>query len=46
MFRLSMIRTCLFGAVFASSTAMAGQYVVELNAPFETPAPALMQQHA
>lgn len=46
MFRLSMICTCLVGAVFASSTAMAGQYVVELNAPFETPAPALMQQHA
>ena len=45
MFHKSIIRGALVAALFAPTIAIAGQYVVELEAPFEAPPETLMQQH-
>lgn len=42
---LSFLRSGLVAAFLAPTTAIAGQYVVELDAPFEAPSEALMQSH-
>lgn len=45
MLRTSIIRCSLAALLLAPAAAMAGQYVVELDAPFEAPSDALMQRH-
>lgn len=45
MIHTNLIRSGLFALVLAPATAMAGQYVVELDAPFETPPSSLTQKH-
>lgn len=45
MFTSSFIRSGLVAVILAPAPALAGQYVVELNAPFEPPSEALMQNH-
>jgi len=44
MFRLAYFRAGIVAALTTSSTALAGQYVVELDAPFEAPFSELLQQ--
>lgn len=45
MFHSSVIRGGLAAMILAPATALAGQYVVELDAPFEAPSQMLMQEH-
>ena len=45
MIKLHFIRAGFAVALLAAAPAIAGQYVVELDAPFAAPPEALMQQH-
>ncbi len=45
MFNSSSIRSGFAVLLLSPSTAIAGQFVVELDAPFDTPSQALMQKH-
>lgn len=44
MFKFSSFRAGLFTVLFTPAAAIAGQFVVELEAPFEAPSETLMQQ--
>ena len=45
MLHSSFIRSTLAALLIGPTSALAGQYVVELDAPFETPQPALLQEY-